>query len=152
MINATYSLEETVERMFCLPTALRLPGHTSLALLAEDTGYLQHTESIDVTRLQAAIRGRQGLIDSWLAYSAEKQADWGWFFEGPDQGGYLVGSRKYTIEGPRQLTDPAEACACFIKGEFDSLLGSPRGRIAAPVKSPDCWADPPRGIRPASTP
>jgi hypothetical protein len=131
MIIATYSLEETIEQMFSLPETLRLRGQVSLELLAEGTGYPRHRAEIDVGRLQTAIRGRQGLIESWLAYSAEKEADYGWFFEGPDGGVYIVGSRKYSIEGPRQLTDPAEACACFIKGEFESLLGAHLCRAGA---------------------
>ena len=122
MIHAYYSLEETIERMLCLPVEFRLKGSTSLASLADSTGYLRHQEAVDVARLRADIRGRQGLIDSWLTYSMEKQADWGWFFEGPDRGIYLVGNRRHSIEGPKKLSDPAEACACFIKGEFDALL------------------------------
>ena len=128
---ATYSLEETIEQMFGLAESLRLRGQVSLEQLAESTGYPRHRETIDVARLQAAIRGRQGLIDSWLAYSAEKEADYGWFFEGADEGVYLVGCRKHSIEGPRQLTDPAEACARFIKGEFEALLGVHHCRTAA---------------------
>ncbi len=134
MINAAYSLEETIEHMFGLPAELRLRGQISLVLLAEGTGYLRHQDAIDAVRLQAALRGRAGLVDFWLAYSKEKQADWGWFFEGPDQGVYLVGRRKYSIEGPRQLTDPEEACAHFIKGEFDSLLGGRVRLVPAPAK------------------
>jgi hypothetical protein len=139
-----HDLEETMEWMFCLPTALRLKGPVSLAKLAEDTGYLGHRQAIDVARLQAAIRNRQGLIDSWLDYSAEKSADWGWFFEGPNRGRYLVGSRKYSIEGSRQLADASEACAHFIKGEFDALLGKEapvgRGTGSGPA------ADPPKAL------
>ncbi len=135
MINIAYSLEETIERIFCLPVEFRLKGSTSLALLAESTGYLRHQEAIDVARLRADIRGRRGLIDSWLTYSMEKQANWGWFFEGPDRGIYLVGSRRHSIEGPKQLSDPAEACACFIKGEFDSLLGMHRSRVGSVSKT-----------------
>ena len=130
VINATYSLEETVERMFALPETLRLRGRISLVLLAEDTGYPQHRAGIDVARLRAAIRGRPGLIDSWLAWSAEKQADWGWFFEAADQRAYLVGCRKHSIEGPWRLADPEEACARFIKAEFDALLGRQGGSTA----------------------
>lgn len=131
MIHASYSLEETIERMLCLPVEFRLKGPASLSLLAESTGYLRHLESIGVAQLRAAIRGRQGLIDAWLAYSAEKPADWGWFFEGPDGGVYLVGTRRYSLETPRQLTDPEEACAYFINGEFDSLLGrNPVGSVS----------------------
>ena len=133
MIHASYSLEETIEHMLCLPAEFRLRGSASLALLAESTGYLQYQDTIDVDRLRAAIRERQGLVDSWLVYSAEKQADWGWFFEGPDGGIYLTGSRRDSIDGPKQLSDPGEACACFIKGEFVSLLGHYH-RGAAPAE------------------
>jgi hypothetical protein len=124
VIPASYTLEETIEHMFCLPVEHRLRGGNSLALLAEGTGYLQHKEKIGLARLRAAIRGRQGLIDSWLAYSTEKQADWGWFFESADQGVFLVGRRRYSIEGTRQLADPEEACALFIIGEFEALIGN----------------------------
>jgi hypothetical protein len=126
-----HSVEETMERMFCLPLALQLKASVSLIRLAEDTGYRTHRAAIDVPRLRAAIRGRQGLIDAWLTYSAEKSADWGWFFEGPDRGRYLVGSYKHSIEGTRQLADPGEACAWFIKGEFEALLGAAGPEAAA---------------------
>ena len=129
MLHACPNLNETIEQMFCLPSALRLQGQVSLVRLAESTGYPVHREAIDAGRLRAAIRGRRAIVDLWLAYSAEKPADWGWFFEGPDRGIFLVGSRRYSIDGPRQLTDPEEACAYFIKGEFESLVGG-RGRPA----------------------
>jgi len=133
VIHACFSLQETIEQMFCLPASLGLRGGKSLVLLAEETGYGQHREAIDVNRLRAAIRGRQGLIASWLAYSAEKQADWGWFLEGPEHGIYLVGRRRYSIEGPSQIADAAEACAVFIKGEFEALLPPSGTRKVAPA-------------------
>jgi len=133
VIHACFSLEETIEQMFCLPVSLGLRGGKSLVLLAEETGYAQHRDAIDVDRLRSAIRGRQGLIVSWLAYSAEKQADWGWFLEGPEHGIYLVGCRRYSIEGPRQVADAEEACALFIKGEFEALLPPSGARKAAPA-------------------
>jgi hypothetical protein len=137
MINASYNLEETIEHMCGLAAELRLRGQVSLAQLAEGTGYLRHRDAIDVARLRAAVGGREGLIDSWRTYSAEKSVDWGWFLEGPDQGVYLVGSRKYSIEGPRQLTDPAEACAYFIKGEFDCIVGTPHGWCGQRLQTAD---------------
>jgi hypothetical protein len=124
MIDVPGSLEEAIERVFCLPTAFHLRGPASLMLLVQETGYVRHREALTVERLQAGIRGRQGLVDSWLRYSAEKEADWGWFFQGPDRGVYRVGKCNHFLAGPRQFTDAGEACAFFIRSEFEALAGN----------------------------
>jgi hypothetical protein len=123
MIEAPCNTSEVLERIFDLPIVFRLRGQVSLLHLIEETGYLRYREQIDAPLLQTAIRGRHGLIEAWHTYSREKQEDCGWFFEGPDDGCYLVGSQRYSFEGPRQIRDAGEACAYFIKGELESIGG-----------------------------
>ena len=122
MYPAPPTLEETIDRMGCLPVAFRLRSPVSLITLADQTGYDYHRDSLDIACLRNAIHGRTGLIDAWLLYSREKTEEWGWFMEAADRGSFLVGPRRYSIEGPQLIADPAEACAHFIKREFECLL------------------------------
>ena len=133
MTGASRTLEEVVEGLFCLPAALRLRGNVSLVGLVEEAGYAKFREEITGARLQEAIRGRVGLVEAWLAYSAGKEENWGWFFEGPYQGFYLVGCRTNSFEGPWSLPDPEEACARFIKGELDAISGRRASQTSSPI-------------------
>ena len=122
-----------MEGVLCLPAVLGLRGNTSLVRLVEEAGYGRFQDEISPARLQEAIRGRAGLVDAWLAYSAGKEENWGWFFEGPCQGFYLVGCRTNSFEGPWSLPDPEEACARFIKGELDAIIGKRRTPSTSPI-------------------
>lgn len=76
-----------------------------------------------VELLRAGIAGRRGLVEAWLLYSREKDAAWGWYFEGPLKGMYRAGSRTRSLEMPIITADPEEACACFIKAELEGFIG-----------------------------
>lgn len=112
-----------LEAIYSLPVALKLRGGVSLLQLVRETGYPGHWAEIGVGEIRCGLAGREGIIAVWLEYSAQKNADWGWFLQGPYQGSYLTGSRTRSLEGPIKTPDAAEACAYFIKAELDSILG-----------------------------
>ena len=112
-----------LEAVYSLPVVMKLRGPFSLLQLVRETGYPGRREEIGVDEIRSGIAGREAIIAVWQDYSREKDADWGWYFEGPYQGLYLTGSRTRTLEGPINTRDAAEACAYFIKAELDSVLG-----------------------------
>src|SRR5258708_39660042 len=133
--------------LFPYTTLFRSRNPVSLLGLVQASGYPGHEAEIGVEALRAALLGRPGIVSAWLVYSAEKQANWGWFFEGPDKGCYLVGSRTRSLECPISTQDAAEACAYFIKAELEAVLGrearlelrpvqvDPLGALRLPVPS-----------------
>lgn len=112
-----------LEAIYSLPVEFRLRRCGSLLQLVRATGYPGPQPEIGVDEIRAGLGGREGIIAAWLEYSREKDADWGWFFQGPYQGFFLTGSRTRSLEGPINTRDAAEACAYFIKAELDSILG-----------------------------
>ena len=112
-----------LEAVYALPVGFKLRANVSLLQLVRETGYPDRREEIGVDAIRSGLAGREGIVAVWLAYSAEKDADWGWYFQGPHQGFYLTGSRTRSLEGPVNTRDAAEACAYFIKAELDSILG-----------------------------
>lgn len=112
-----------LEAIYSLPVVFRLRGPVSLLQLVRETGYAGLPREIGVDEIRAGLREREGIISAWLQYSREKDANWGWYFEGPYQDFYLTGSRTRSLEGPVNTRDAAEACAYFIKAELDSILG-----------------------------
>jgi hypothetical protein len=111
-----------------------------LLQLVRETGYDQQCTEIDVEEIWAGIADREGIIAEWLQFSREKDANWGWFFQGPYQGYFLTGSLTRTLEGPINTPDATEACAYFIKAELDSILGR-EVRLVPPV-SVNEWDSP----------
>ncbi|HEX2860988.1 MAG TPA: hypothetical protein VHN79_05085 [Lacunisphaera sp.] len=111
-----------IEAIYLLPLRLKLRG-CSLLQLVRETGYPGQAEAIGVEEIRAGLAGCEGIVAVWLEYSRGKDAGWGWYFEGPYQGFFLTGSRTRTLESPVNTRDAAEACACFIKAELDSILG-----------------------------
>jgi len=131
-MNGTGSHQaEVVERVLCLPVMLRLRGQVSLGRLLDETGYREFEGVLGRPQWREGIGGRMGLVETWLAYSTDKQENWGWYFEGPHKGQYLVGCRTSFTLAPGQFTDPFEACAYFI----DEEIGAIRGREAGPPGS-----------------
>ena len=112
-----------LEAIYSLPVVFRLRGTASLMRLVRETGYPGRRSELGVEDIRSGIAERAGIIAVWQEYSAEKDADWGWYFQGPYQGLYLTGSRTRSLESPINTRDPAEACACFIKAELDSIMG-----------------------------
>lgn len=112
-----------LEAIYSLPVVFRLRGPVSLLQLVRETGYPGLPAEIGVDEIRSGLGDREGIIAAWLEYSREKDADWGWYFQGPYQGFYLAGSRTRSLEGPVNTRDAAEACAYFIKAELDSILG-----------------------------
>jgi hypothetical protein len=112
-----------LEAIYSLPVVFRLRGTVSLMQLVRETGYHGRQTGFGVEEIRSGIAGREGIIAVWQEYSAEKDADWGWYFQGPYQGLYLTGSRTRTLESPINTRDPSEACAYFIKAELDSIMG-----------------------------
>ena len=122
-------IDETLERIYALPVSLKaemaLRSQVSLFGLATSTGYPTIRSDVDVALLQAGIRGRREILESWLRYSAEKEATWGWFLEADRHGRYLVGLRSGFSDKARcEVTDPWEACAFYIKQELDAIMGT----------------------------
>jgi len=112
-----------LEAVYALPVGFKLRATVSLLQLVRETGYPGRREEIGVDAIRSGLAGRDGIVAVWLAYSAEKDADWGWYFQGPHHGFYLTGSRTRSLEAPVNTRDAAEACAYFIKAELDSILG-----------------------------
>ena len=112
-----------MEAIYSLPITLKLRGPVSLLQLVRETGYPGQESAIGVDEILSGIAGREGIVAAWLEYSREKEAGWGWYFEGPYQGFYLTGSRTRSLEMPVNTRDAAQACAYFIKAELDSILG-----------------------------
>lgn len=112
-----------LEAIYSLPVVIRLRGGVSLLQLVRETGYPGLQPELGVEDIRAGLAGRDGIVAVWLEYSREKDADWGWFFQGPYQGFFLTGSRTRSLEGPVNTRDATEACAYFIKAELDSILG-----------------------------
>ena len=121
-----------LEAIYSLPVEFKLRGSVSLLQLVRETGYPGRWAEIRVDELRSGIANREGIIAVWQQYSREKDADWGWYFQGPHQGFYLTGSRTRSLEGPVNTRDAAEACAYFIKAELDSIIGR-EVRLAAPA-------------------
>ena len=123
-----------LEAIYSLPVGFKLRGSVSLLHLVRETGYPGRRAEIGVDEIRSGIAGRTGIIAVWQEYSGEKDADWGWYFQGPHQGFYLTGSRTRSLEAPINTRDVAEACAYFIKAELDSILGREVRLVpAAPV-------------------
>jgi hypothetical protein len=122
-MNHVAERNEMIEQIYCLPVVLRLQAAPSLLRLVQETGYEAAAEQVTVEALRAGIAGRHGLIEAWLLYSREKDAAWGWYFEGPVKGMYRTGSRTRSLEMPIITADPEEACAYFIKAELEGILG-----------------------------
>lgn len=112
-----------LEAIYSLPVVFRLRGPVSLLQLVRETGYPGLPREIGVDEIRSGLREREGIIAAWLEYSRQKDANWGWYFEGPYQDFYLTGSRTRSLEGPVNTRDATEACAYFIKAELDSILG-----------------------------
>ncbi len=127
MITIPTSVAEVAEQVCCLPVMLAIRGNASLVTLLEETGYPKFEGEIDVKRLRSAVGDHRGVVEAWLSYSSEKQENWGWFFEGPHKGTYLVGCRTSFSIPPRPFTDPFEACACYIKEEIGAIRGNRSG-------------------------
>lgn len=125
-----------LQAIYALPVALRLRGGVTLLQLVRETGYPDQPAEIGVAEIRSGLAGREGILAVWLEYSRGKDANWGWFFEGPYQGFFLTGSRTRSLEGPINTPDAAEACAYFIKAELDSILG----REVRLVPEPDVTA------------
>lgn len=121
-----------LEAIYSLPVGLKLRGGISLLQLVRETGYPHLQTELGVEEIRSGIAGRAGIIAEWLEYSREKDANWGWFFQGPYQGFFLAGSRTRSLESPINTGDATEACAFFIKAELDSILGR-EVRLVAPV-------------------
>ena len=122
-------INETLERIYALPISLKaemaLRRQVSLLGLVTNTGYPAIRGNVDVALLQARIRGRREILESWLRYSAEKEATWGWLFQADRHGRYLVELRSGFSDKARcEVTDPWEACAFFIKPELDAIVGT----------------------------
>jgi len=104
---------------------MALRSQVSLLGLVTGTGYAAIRSDVDVALLQDGIHGRREILESWLRYSAEKEATWGWFLEADRRGRYLVGLRSgFSDKARYEVTDPWEACAFFIKQELDAIVGT----------------------------
>lgn len=136
-MNAASGHWEILERIYSLPVVFRLQSCPSLLRLLAQTGYPAHADSVTVEMLRKGIGGRKGLVEAWLLYSREKNADWGWYFEGPVKGMYRAGSRTRSLEMPIVTADADEACAYFIKAELEGILGrEARLELAGSVPRP----------------
>jgi hypothetical protein len=122
-MNLVAEQHDMLERIYCLPVVLRLQMAPSLLRLVRETGYEATSNLVTVEALRAGIAGRRGLVEAWLLYSREKDAAWGWYFEGPVKGTYRTGSRTRSLEMPIITADAEEACAYFIKAELEGILG-----------------------------
>ncbi len=122
-MNPVAERNDLLEQIYCLPVVLRLRAPCSLLHLVRQTGYDAASQQITVEALWTGIAGRRGLIEAWLLYSREKDATWGWYFEGPVKGMYRTGSRTRSLEMPVITANPEEACAYFIKAELEGILG-----------------------------
>jgi len=114
----------TLAREITFRTKMVPTQSLSLVELVQQSGYLQCREEIDVGALRGALRERAEILEAWLRYSADKEANWGWFFERDRRRGYAVGLRTGLSPETRcEMTDPWEACAYFIKHEVEAIVG-----------------------------
>jgi len=133
MRPAASSLPEALERVVALAREIAfrtsvVPTHSlSLVELVRESGYLQFRDQIDPAALRAVLKGRTEIVEAWLQYSKDKEANWGWFFERERRPGYAVGLRTgFSPETRCEISDRWEACAYYIKHEFEAILGAPR--------------------------
>jgi hypothetical protein len=122
-------ITETLERIYALPVSLKaemaLRRQVSLLGLVKSTGYPAIKADVNVALLQGEMRERREILESWLHYSAEKEAAWGWFLEMDRRGHYGVGLRSgFSARARFEMADPWEACAFFIKQELDAIMGT----------------------------
>ena len=145
-MNPVAERNDVLERIYCLPVVLRLQAAPSLLRLVQGTGYEAVSDQVTVEGLRSGIAGRRGLIDAWLLYSREKDAAWGWYFEGPVKGMYRAGSRTRSLEMPVITADAEEGCAYFIKAELEGILGRAAVRGIS-LHTPPCGQQPSLGLR-----
>ena len=122
------AISDVLERVYDLPLELRarlaMGRSVSLISLMAETGYLDVRGAIDLETLQAGLRERHAILQSWLLYSSEKGDTWGWFFEVDRGGTYAVGLKTGFSERTRcEIKDPWAACASFIKEEIEAIVG-----------------------------
>lgn len=133
-------LPEVLERVINLAREVTfrtriVPTHSlSLVELVRESGYLRFRNEIDLVALRTALKDRTEIVEVWLQYSKDKEANWGWFFERERRPGYAVGLRTGLSPETRcEISDPGEACAYYIKHEFEAIVGAPSQGSAPPA-------------------
>ena len=116
----------TLAREITFRTKIVPSQPTSLVELLRESGYLSFRNEIDCATLHSALKERAAIVEAWLRYSADKEANWGWFFERDRRPGYSVGLRTgHSPETRCEISNPWEACAYFIKHELEAIVGDP---------------------------
>ena len=112
----------TILNIIRLPRTLDENENVSAHSLLLDSGYFEAHELVSEEAVCAAVREHPEYIQDWLSFSANKRTS-GWYFQQTDRAHWEVG---YVSAGggsidPMQYSDPAIACAAFIKKEAEDI-------------------------------
>jgi hypothetical protein len=103
--------------------------------LLDGTGYLVAHEKITEALLHQELLDHPECIAEWLTWSESKRTDSGWFLRRTAKGcevGFFPASRDH--HRAIAYTDPAAACAAFIKREIEDIRTDGSVRLERPMR------------------
>ena len=111
--------KEVIKEIIFLAKSANNGENSSFYSLLKDKGYFESHNQISESDISNALVEYPESIDNWLAFSENKRVSSGWFFK--------KSAEKYTVGYfpadtgifPKEYSDPADACAAFIKGEIE---------------------------------
>lgn len=112
---------DVLKALVRLPTDLRTRG-VSVRTLMLESGYLAVPDLISVKGIEKVLLESPDRVTEWLHYSEDKRVSSGWYLRKAEEEwevGYYSGP-----EGFKEVTfygSGEEACAVFIKREFESM-------------------------------
>ena len=116
------NLQTTILRVISLPRKFYQNGDVSIHSLLRDSGYFEMYELVSEEALCAAIYDHPEYINDWLSFSEDKRTS-GWYFQRSSNEQWEVG---YVSAGGGSIdaarySDPARACASFVKHEVEDI-------------------------------
>jgi hypothetical protein len=112
---------DAVDEIIAMPITFEKTDKSPLELL-RDSGYFDWPDAITVELLADSLKKNPRSIDYWLAWSDNKRAASGWYFQRAGKDSFVIGYYP-TAENLQKLicADPFLACANFIKREIEAM-------------------------------
>lgn len=128
-------VDRIVKQVIDLPRSFRQRGAASIYAWLDGTGYFVAHEKITEALLHQELLDNPESVAEWLTWSESKRADSGWFLRRTAKGydvGFFPASRDH--HQAIAYTDPAAACAAFIKREIEDIRTDGSVRLEQPMR------------------
>lgn len=116
------TISDIINRIIRLAKEFNESNDASIYFLLKQTGYIELHDQISIDLIRNALLDCPEYINYWIQFSEDKRSNVGWYIR-RDETSYEVGffDSKAPNICPEKYTDPAEACAIFIKHEIESI-------------------------------